>query len=656
MPNLMDFLTPEQIEQLKAMRESIPETPKTAPASVMPQVDDVFGKVRSEDMVNRITNPGKSAVESAEVLAPKELPVPTSDPYNARQLRGATRATNAATGEAGKGVIELSEGDGWKRLPALLEKAGLPATTKAAGLPATIAHAGETGLAQYAEAGTGDVLSDALGYFGKGAAKIGGPLLKVASKVAAPVAYMDALHGELADPSQLPVQTPEHAFPSSPNTNMLANGPDLIKAPNGMADSLMARSGDGMAKPVPAPVNKLASVPATGTRAPASAPVETGPRKPSPLDAILAKLNGNDDDMNAARANRNQLQFLSMLGQGTNQILGGATRTTPDNGVLKQMMALAPQQVEDLQTDQKMAGEKLKNQETATKLYTDREKADPNSDISRVGRDVLREAAARAGMKINVTDNMSLSQQEKLLPGIEGMANRKLASDTNNIYQQQRLDLQKAEIDRKTKENFSRAQERGSKMLEADPIFKEMNKQGLALDQVDGLLDMVKSGNTVAFNALGSKMARAMGEVGVLTENDVKRYVMSGALSQKAADVLSTWGKGKPSKATLEEISQIGTVLKQQFDSKMQPIYDKYANRLSEQFEVPIEKAYKALDVSMPKNAGKTGKFYDSQNPKATSATPSPSAPPASNEVERRTADGKVAIFDATTKKFLRYK
>ena len=42
------------------------------------------------------------------------------------------------------------------------------------------------------------------------------------------------------------------------------------------------------------------------------------------------------------------------------------------------------------------------------------------------------------------------------------------------------------------------------------------------------LIDLVKSGNTVAFSALGTKTAKAMGEVGVLTESDIARYVRSG--------------------------------------------------------------------------------------------------------------------------------
>jgi len=143
-------------------------------------------------------------------------------------------------------------------------------------------------------------------------------------------------------------------------------------------------------------------------------------------------------------------------------------------------------------------------------------------------------------------------------------------------------------------------------MEQKDPVIKEINKQGLSLAAVDSLTNLVNEGNTVAFSALGLKMAKGMGEVGVMTEQDVKRYVNSGALSQKAADTLLTWVRGKPTEATMEDIGQITDVMKKSFLEKAQPRYDKYISAYANIEGLPPEEMAKKLSTpygggSLPK-------------------------------------------------------
>lgn len=114
-----------------------------------------------------------------------------------------------------------------------------------------------------------------------------------------------------------------------------------------------------------------------------------------------------------------------------------------------------------------------------------------------------------------------------------------------------------------------------------DPVIKEMNKQSLSLGQMQEMVNLARGGNTVASSVMGTKMARAMGEVGVLTESDIIRYVQSGQLTRGAADKLSRMLTGAPTETTLEEISQIGNVLQDTFATKIQPRYDNYINSYS---------------------------------------------------------------------------
>ena len=115
-----------------------------------------------------------------------------------------------------------------------------------------------------------------------------------------------------------------------------------------------------------------------------------------------------------------------------------------------------------------------------------------------------------------------------------------------------------------------------------DPRIKPLYAQNIGLTQVGEITDLVKQGNTVAAGALGVKMAKAMGEVGVLTDQDVARYVVSQRLDRMAADKLSRWMRGVPSNATQAEIGQIASVLRDNFSEKIQPIYNEYIESFAE--------------------------------------------------------------------------
>lgn len=136
-----------------------------------------------------------------------------------------------------------------------------------------------------------------------------------------------------------------------------------------------------------------------------------------------------------------------------------------------------------------------------------------------------------------------------------------------------------------------------SNQMDNNYLLKEIQKQGLGIDTANQLDELAKQGNTVAGAALGMKQARGMGEVGVITENDVTRYITSGKLTQKAADVMRKWMTGAPTDATLDEIVQVNSVIKDALAEKIQPIYDRYVNRLSKNLNITKQEAAERLDV-----------------------------------------------------------
>lgn len=160
----------------------------------------------------------------------------------------------------------------------------------------------------------------------------------------------------------------------------------------------------------------------------------------------------------------------------------------------------------------------------------------------------------------------------------------------------------------------------GSDML-GDPILVQARKEQLNMGAVQGLVNATMAGNTVAAKALGTKMARAMGEVGVLTDSDVTKYVTSGKLSQNAADKLGMWIKGTPTDATLEEIVEITAVIKDAYAEKIQGVYNSYVNRLAVNNDITTDEAARRLDVPYDPNLG--GGY------KPSAEKPKPAAPPA---------------------------
>lgn len=131
-----------------------------------------------------------------------------------------------------------------------------------------------------------------------------------------------------------------------------------------------------------------------------------------------------------------------------------------------------------------------------------------------------------------------------------------------------------------------------------DPAIKPLYQQKINAGYVDQIIGAAKEGNTVAGAALAAKMARTMGEVGVLTDNDVKRYVTSGRLDRGAADKLTRMTQGKPTDATLDEIGQIAGILSSTFNEKVQPTYNWYSEVLANNMGDTPENTARLLGVS----------------------------------------------------------
>jgi hypothetical protein len=311
------------------------------------------------------------------------------------------------------------------------------------------------------------------------------------------------------------------------------------------------------------------------------------------VDTISASQAAPSDEMRAAMAKRDQNQMISGLIKGFTQIAG---KGNADLSGINEIEKRSGQPVEDVLQQRKVKMEdELEN---------------PTSNVSKLVQRMVKEAfpgynvdgfsagqLKRAGIDVDKILQSKQIAEIRQQSSLESKQQRQQALDDKNTFRQQLLDQRK-------RENLEKAGLAFSKALESDQELKEFKKQGLGLSQVDQLVSEIKNGNTVAGGALGAKMARAMGEVGVLTEQDVVRYVQSGMLTQKVGDKLKKMMLGRPTDATLEELQHISSILKNNFASKIQPIYDKYANRLSRIHDIPIEESYFLMDSPNPNKKG----------------------------------------------------
>lgn len=182
----------------------------------------------------------------------------------------------------------------------------------------------------------------------------------------------------------------------------------------------------------------------------------------------------------------------------------------------------------------------------------------------------------------------------------------KEAASLASTYGSKKLNRENLEEDRKGRrdERLAAAAIGYWKTLETNPVIKTLKQQDIGLSQVDALVSLVSSGNTVAANALGTKMARGMGEVGVLTDTDVLRYVQSGQLTRAAGDKLSRMLKGIPTQATLDEMKEIISVLRNSYSDKIQPLYNDAVERFATNYSLDPEEASKRLVIPYTKGRG----------------------------------------------------
>lgn len=196
----------------------------------------------------------------------------------------------------------------------------------------------------------------------------------------------------------------------------------------------------------------------------------------------------------------------------------------------------------------------------------------------------------------------------KMMPHLMPRANNELSmlrydlALQNHEMQKERYEKLSQDRDENQKRTDQSQIRSYQKDLEADKVFQKLREQGLEFSNVNQLIDLARQPkpNEAAFAALGIKMAKALGERGAMTEKDVTRYVTGASSPRRVADILTKMAQGRPTKMTLNDIQDVSIAMQMAATEQFQPIYDKYANRMSRNLGISLDEAYYKLDAPLP--------------------------------------------------------
>lgn len=127
---------------------------------------------------------------------------------------------------------------------------------------------------------------------------------------------------------------------------------------------------------------------------------------------------------------------------------------------------------------------------------------------------------------------------------------------------------------------------------ESSPIYKSGITVLNEMPQLKGLLDDAYKNGGQSLAMLGPRIAKGLaGEVGVLTESDVTRYVRNPELAQWIIGGATKTFEGKLDAQDYTNLLRLGDIMQGNAQKKVDMAYDQAATKLSRNMGMPIESA-----------------------------------------------------------------
>lgn len=353
-----------------------------------------------------------------------------------------------------------------------------------------------------------------------------------------------------------------------------------------------------------------------------AAPAQTKEDKPLVKDIINKVTNSQQSKEEKVDAMSNYIKMLeeAQAKDDKNEFLTTMLRAAVQAGAALGMTKADYSGVEALEKQTKNV-DKLKKRMDTDKAYRQMQEeakmADPNSAISKQLRSMLVQ------MGYPTTDKMSAKQLQDMGVNVFNLLGQQKA-------QEARLAVEQAKgvktIDEK-KKKFAQS-------LRKEATTGALGKQYSNLVQADRMLASISefakdpSGYKDYASLMGGLKA-LQGDESVVREAEIRLGMAAGSLADRIEANFSRYTSGKSlsenqRKELIKTVQILSNVARKNYMDAVAPILE----------QAEMEEIDKSL--ILPKSLTSQQSFK--------------------NEVERKTSDGRIAVFDADTKKFLRYK
>jgi hypothetical protein len=218
----------------------------------------------------------------------------------------------------------------------------------------------------------------------------------------------------------------------------------------------------------------------------------------------------------------------------------------------------------------------------------------------------MRNALREMGVKI--PDNASYATMEKLAPQL--MKNKEfqlkmkeLALKREEISANREV-AKKEKVDARTRDTAMKFQ----KAAQSDPTFKSARNSLDEKETLSNLLDDAYRNGGQSVQALGTRMAKFMGEKGMLSEADTKKYISNPSLLGKFSSETYLKGQGKINKKDYDNIKRLlGEIGKAQEDN-LKKVYKYHAKNFSKIEKISPDQAEELInpDYDQPSVAAST--------------------------------------------------
>jgi len=236
--------------------------------------------------------------------------------------------------------------------------------------------------------------------------------------------------------------------------------------------------------------------------------------------------------------------------------------------------------------------------------------ADANSEISNEYRAMAKELLGR-----DVPEGLSAAQLAKTLPMLQQIASAKKSKEVSPWQQfmmknrSESLDLRTKKEERlKEKFGYSKTEKyeddaaRTLKDLRGRKPFQDAEKIVMEIGKLRPLIEDAKANGGQSLSMLGPKIAKGLaGEVGVLTEQDVTRYVNNPQVAQGIYDRFLKGTKGKLSDISAENLLRLAEVMEKASKANLESLIDEEATLFSRRENIPYDDARYFIDAKFEK-------------------------------------------------------